>query len=176
MQLSNFELLFKFKTSSSNRQCILRDTSESSVGQVFLAVRDGGLLTLSETYSSWAVINSSFRVDDNEWHYALAKRTTSTSELYHSLDGKTFSLIGSVSHSGSPTSSTVRIGNESGPNPFLGQLDLNESYIKLNDKVWFDGTEKLNEVVDLSGCINKGGLTSAELQTVINKGYTLVLN
>lgn len=55
-------------------------------------------------------------------------------------------------------------------------LDLNHTYIKVNNKVWFDGTEKLNEVVDLSGCINKGGLTSADLQKVIDKGYTLLLN
>lgn len=54
--------------------------------------------------------------------------------------------------------------------------DLNHTYIKLNNKVWFDGTEKLNEVVDLSGCINKGGLTSADLQKIIDKGYTLLLN
>lgn len=59
---------------------------------------------------------------------------------------------------------------------FKGSIDLNKTYIKLNNKVWFDGTEKLNEVLDLSGCVNKGGLTSAELQTVIDKGYTLVLN
>ena len=59
---------------------------------------------------------------------------------------------------------------------FLGSIDLNETYIKVNNKVWFDGTEKLNEVVDLSGCINKGGLTSADLQKVIDKGYTLLLN
>ena len=59
---------------------------------------------------------------------------------------------------------------------FKGSINLNDTYIKINNKVWFDGTEKLNEVLDLSGCVNKGGLTSAELQTVIDKGYTLVLN
>ena len=59
---------------------------------------------------------------------------------------------------------------------FSGSINLKKTYIKVNNKVWFDGTEKLNEVLDLSGCVNKGGLTSDDLQKVIDKGYTLVLN
>lgn len=60
--------------------------------------------------------------------------------------------------------------------PFFGSIDLNETYIKVNNKVWFDGTEKLNEVLDLSACIYKNGLTTVDLNKVIDKGYTLVLN
>lgn len=104
--------------------------------------------------------------------------------MYQSLDGQNWTLLASKHD-------TYRMnGNDIGfitltnnPNDSSGNtnfyartIDLNGTYIKVNGKLWFDGTEKLNEVLDLSGCVNKGGLTSAELQTVIDKGYTLVLN
>lgn len=59
---------------------------------------------------------------------------------------------------------------------FKGSIDLNNTYIKINNKVWFDGTEKLDEVLDLSACIYKSGLTTEDLNKAIDKGYTLVLN
>lgn len=56
-----------------------------------------------------------------------------------------------------------------------GTIDFQNTYIVLNNKMWFDGTEKLNEVLDLRWCVNKGGLTQADLQIAIDKGYTVLI-
>ena len=69
------------------------------------------------------------------------------------------------------------IGNDSSYiTPFPGLIYISQSHIRVNDKIVFDGTEKLNEVFDISACVYKNGLSASDLQKVIDKGYTLVLN
>lgn len=132
---------------------------------------------------------SSIPRSEIEWRnatnlYINLQRSPLTDSVYNytfkaSLDGTNW-VSKTVTDETNFFGSIIRFGctNNSYGRGFQVQyaLDLNKTYIKVNGKLWFDGTEKLNEVVDLSGCINKGGIASADLQKVTDKGYTLLLN
>lgn len=137
---------------------------------------------------SWSILSANYPVtcDYNKWSYLWYEFTGTQYVIKFKQQGDASYTSVATKNSTDviyqdPASTGISLGADISSGSqwvsyFDGQIDLKETFFSINNKVWFDGTEKLNEVVDLSACVNKGELTSADLQTIIDKGYTLILN
>lgn len=137
---------------------------------------------------SWSILSANYPVtcDYNKWSYLWYEFTGTQYVIKFKQQGDASYTSVATKNSTDviyqdPASTGISLGADISSGSqwvsyFYGQIDLKETFFSINNKVWFDGTEKLNEVVDLSACVNKGELTSADLQTIIDKGYTLILN
>jgi len=155
---SSFEIVVKFKQSDISTRCKLFGTSSNSdhkMPAVQCNYNGNG-------YLGWAIPDSSGNSWQNEtnstavslsintWYWA--KLTCSSSFKYvlsYSTDGTNYTEL--LTYNGTQmyqnSSYNFCFGNDlygsSSCLPFLGEIDLNETYIKINDELWWEGTKYL---------------------------------
>ena len=132
-------------------------------------------------------INSSSTISTGTHYRLKAEYTGSEYNLYVSVDnGVTYTLEGTASISAPAVDTLVtRIGvyaNATDQN-FLGKVNLMNSYIYINDSIWWRGALKVNvplqayklnsTVTQNQGTFNKyGGVYTGSSYAYINSGYT----
>ncbi len=61
-------------------------------------------------------------------------------------------------------------------NSFLGSIDLNETYIKVNGKPFFRGTAAVTKTVSVVGCTGTADLTAEDKAIAEDKGWAITLS
>ena len=126
------------------------------------------------------------------WYWVKYTYDGTTVRLYSSTDGTNYTLrntIENVTITG--TGGVYQIGWGSSQDPtsiqyFSGSIDLNETYIKVNGKLWFghesalvpwfNGQPSMTKTIKITGTAGTSSLTSDEKAIVTNKGWTLQEN
>lgn len=106
-------------------------------------------LSLSTTQDSWSIceMTASSSIPQNSWVYIRARFTGSKYILETSLTGSSYSIVGEATSS-TPfvPNDTKQIGAGQTSIPYMrwfsGQIDLKESYIKINGTDWWRGVRK----------------------------------
>lgn len=113
-------------------------------------------LALSYNGTAWDVVGETtgqgtYTVQANTTYYLKLEYTGSAYKLYYSLDGETYIQDVNISSStpiyNSNTAFLLGIWNNSNyTEPFLGSIDLKESYININNQRWWTGAEVLCKI------------------------------
>ncbi len=147
-QATNVEFIIKFKhTGDFSRQNLFRRQR-----WFHLNVESSGTLRLLKYYTSsdYYTITGNTVLENDTWYWVKVVYNTSSTTMYLSTDGVTYTqeATGSSSSYYSDRNYTALIGSyampgESGDGSynFAGQIDLNETYMKLNNSLWFWGTD-----------------------------------
>lgn len=114
-------------------------------------------LLLTNSTNSWNVceINSgNTYLTIGDWYWIKVTclgwaSSKSDYNLYISTDGTNYSRVGGKLSTNSYTATALKnIGfchdNSNGDLNFKGEIDLSESYIKVNNNIWWEGTKELN--------------------------------
>lgn len=105
----------------------------------------GGLIkTEIGNGSSWGITvqQGVTTLQANSTYYIKYIYTGSSYAIYLSTDGSAFSLEKSISYSTAQSSHVIPLGRIIATtllNPFGGSIDLNGSYIKINNEIWWNG-------------------------------------
>ena len=148
---SPWELKLVFTTGANvaTQQCLVGDPSGVPYNGLYIFL-DNYTLTfgISSTGTSWDVANAvgTYTPLINTQYYVKLIFTGTSYDLYVSTDDETYENVGSV------TSSLIKVNNENflgyygygESSPFLGSIDTNESYIKVDGDVWQDISVKPN--------------------------------
>ena len=59
--------------------------------------------------------------------------------------------------------------------PFLGYIDLNNTYIKVNEVPWFTGKEAMTKTCSIVGATGTADLTQEDKNIILNKGWSLTV-
>ena len=123
----------------------------SSVGGAFVQIYNGKTnMALSSNGSSFDIVNDAggkTAIQLNARYYVKLMFTGSEYRMYLSTTGE---FNGEETLEASVTSSALiyqnntlfdRLGARNNSQPFLGSIDLNESYIKINGEYWWKGME-----------------------------------
>lgn len=62
-----------------------------------------------------------------------------------------------------------------GKDVFLGSIDLNHTYIKVNGVPWFRGTAAMTKTCDVRGCTGTADLTQTDKDIALDKGWSLTV-
>lgn len=153
-----WEMVFKIKldnsfSSSSPDSCIIgtnvvRKYSPRLVVWNNLQVA----LQFSNSTSSWNICNinsGSTYLAKNTWYWIKATYAAARYYLYISTDGVNYAQVGAQNSSTLLTSvPLVNIGycdeSDTGEMPFSGEIDLTESYIKVNNNIRWQGIKEIN--------------------------------
>jgi len=119
-------------------------------------------LQLGQTYIARAIINSSYI------------------SFYCGTSEDTLQLIGTKEREGGETFASperVYLGRawNSGA-PFEGSIDLNETYIKVNDVYWFRGQPAMTKTLSCVGATGTADLTAEDKDIALNKNWQLTLS
>lgn len=57
--------------------------------------------------------------------------------------------------------------------PFTGSIDLNNTYIKMNDVYWFRGQAAMTKTINVVGCTGTSSLTADDRAIVTDKGWSI---
>ena len=110
------------------------------------------------------------------WFWLKITYDGSTLKLYSSLDGITYTLRRteeSITMTG--TDGLFNIGYSYSTGYFDGEIDLNESHIKINGKAWFFGLPTMTKTCSVVGCSGTSSLTNEDKAIVTNKGWSLTI-
>jgi hypothetical protein len=77
---------------------------------------------------------------------------------------------------GSDSSGPLRIGSGTQYLPFNGSIDLNNTYIKVNDVYWFRGQPTMTKTLNCVGATGTADLTTEDKNIALNKGWSLTLS
>lgn len=96
------------------------------------------------TGSSWyGDVFGTTVLTNNVKYWVKLVRNTNGWYLYLSTDGIEYNLEGSRSWSGAPGNTNIYVGKVYDGLPFLGKsIDLSQSHIKINDKLWWQGVSR----------------------------------
>jgi len=121
---------------------------------------------------------SSANLVADSWYWFKYTYDGTTAKLYFSTDGinygaekasKTATISGNA---GLRTIGTRWSGDSS---YFDGELDLNETYIKVNAIPWFTGTVATTKTCDVRGCTGTADLTAEDKAIATDKGWSLTV-
>ena len=99
--------------------------------------------------------------------------------LYHSANGVNYTLdaqqawaqsMQTTSYVSSFGSATSDIGIGALDS---GSIDLNNTYIKINNILWFNGQVATTKSINITGCVGTSSLTNDDKAIVTNKGWTI---
>lgn len=169
---SNYLTLPEIFTPSSNTwEQVYKITTGSDVSTQQVFVGNGGAqyklmsgvqsgrfrLWLSSNNSTWDITDSagSYTVLSSTEYYIRLKFTGTSYTLEYSLNGNEDSYITDIAVSSSTlitNSNTLSFGvnkfSSGAVIPFLGSIDLTQSYIKINNKNWWHGTKAVESTKD----------------------------
>ena len=176
--INSFEIVIVLTTSSdvtTNQNYY--STSDSSINRCSLGLDQTHFRFFAGTSaSSWDIANAvtgTYTVLPNTKYYIKFTFNGSRYTMYYSLDGETFIENCYVDSSLLIGDYTPNIGcRQNGLSPFLGSIDLSESYIKVNNTNWWvptktqQGTTYNNIITmdydcnfDIIGSLNINGIT-----------------
>ena len=144
---NSWEMLFKIKTSSdiTTEQSWIGSSNKTNFTYPLWRLRNEYIcLYLSSDGSNWDISSKAqtFQVSANTWYWVKLKFTGSSYESYYSTNGIDYILAYSVSSTSIIYQNQLwNIGcnnwSEGEYLQWLGIIDLSESYIKINDKIWW---------------------------------------
>lgn len=148
MNDSNYEFLIKFTPNASmSYECYaLKYYNGSTVrGLGIHNNKFAWTIGYPNTSGHTGSIVSTFDVSIGTTYWLKGIYQNKIARLYYSLDGNNYTLIGSVDE----TNQTFKITKgfyfgateNSSYGVFDGSIDMNETYIKINNKLWFNGLE-----------------------------------
>ena len=144
------EIVCKFRYSANTNNAYIMSWQTNNLQRGFY-LSDTGKIRVY--WSNTSVAGTELRVFGNYTfnsdtdNYVKITKERNTLYLYYSTDGITYTLDNSATND---TLGTVTFGpyirfglnyNLSSGNVFSGQIDLNETYIKTNNKLWFNGQQ-----------------------------------
>ena len=147
---NNWEMVFKFTYAAPNGtywQALFANGGADVSSGVHLFLKEDNTLKLELTSnnSTWniGVLTGGTLVVGNTY-WAKAEFTGSAYNLYLSEDGSVYNLVASLESSTAINATAIQ--NIGSPNPYTGyynrgSIDLNSSYIKINNKDWWHGTK-----------------------------------
>ena len=144
--INSFEIVFKVTTSSDTT------TTEAVIGQVYTNIHTPQISGAGEiwvgfpTPSGWqgATIISSSIYAINTTYWIKMVYDGSYNKAYYSTDGETYTLASEVSNSnGIVWDEPMKIGLDQTFSPWLGSIDLNESYININGSRFWTGMQPI---------------------------------
>lgn len=117
----------------------------------------------------------------NTWYWLKLVKTDTTLSLYYSTDGINYNLDATATFDSMPSfsASFVRLGCGGGYNPAgptLGSIDLNETYIKVNDVYWFRGQPTMTKTLSCVGATGTANLTQEDKDIALNKGWSVTIS
>lgn len=140
-----WEKVFKFTTSEnvSTQQSIIGCTTASKGSIVQINATKFRLYVSSA--SSWDIasnVSGTYVVLPNTTYYIKLEFTGEAYNLYYSLDGKEYILDITVASTKVMSEDRVKIGDtQASAQYFLGAIDFNESYMSINNNVWWKGIQ-----------------------------------
>lgn len=152
--VTNFEIMNKVKFSSFSTTQYFFNTAPYY--SFLLGVDTSGKLSLhlSSNVSTWDVavaLTGSAILDLDTWYYIKSTYDGATYNIYLSKDNETWDLnisLASTSTAGVGTS-LGRIGHGWSDQPATHtSFDLSQSYIKINNKLWWNGVKAVETTVD----------------------------
>jgi hypothetical protein len=170
-----WEVVVKFTTGTNvTTEAMLLSANGNAYRHVHLFIKDSKLsVSLSSNGSSWnlGTIQSTNFLEVNKTYYAKVNFTGSDYNMYYSLDGDDYNLIGTITNStpiyANPLTQSIGLNKHSSGagSPFLGSIDLSQSYININGERWWSGDSytKVGSWID-NGVV--GSFTSANYLTV----------
>lgn len=103
-----------------------------------------------------------------------------TLSLYYWDNGWVFDKSSTNENAGIITvASYFRIGVSSNYNskyPLNGSIDLNETYIKVNDVYWFRGQPTMTKTLSCVGATGTADLTAEDKDIALNKGWSITIS
>ena len=132
-------------------------------------------------FQSGILIKSSIAITTTGWWTFKCVIENNTATLFLSNDGSTFINSGSVDISNMTTPSSfnrkVRIGVFAGGLAlFDGSVDLNNTYIKINDVYWFRGQPAMTKTLSCVGATGTADLTADDKDIALNKGWAITIS
>lgn len=143
---SNIEIVEKINKPSDKGSNSFTGTA-TRYGFGLVITNSGKLLLYIGNGSSWSISGSSGQVgtnilDNDTDYYIKIKISNSLFNVYISTDNINYTLDNSLDISALTTEHqyNLRLGMaRNTTNYFNGSIDLNETYIKINNKLWFNG-------------------------------------
>ena len=106
----------------------------------------------------------------NTTYWVRVEFTGSSYILSYSTDGTNFTVFDTI-QSSTPVKSSedIVIGVEQYNSPFQGTVDLNESWIEVNNEIFWEYPQAVIQTMNLYGCLDSADTSSAHTYT----GYSL---
>lgn len=122
-------------------------------------------------------IDSTTQLLANKDYWVKMKYDGSIMSLYLSEDGNTYNLENSQIISVISMSYLTYIGTQKTSGAiFNGSIDLNNTYIKVNDVYWFRGQPAMTKTLSCVGATGTADLTQSDKDIALNKGWSLTLS
>ena len=141
-----WEIVSKIYTTSSTEQGIFGNSSGTLWKTFVISIYKSPLnfaIALTSNGSSWDIANTrgTHTVVLNKWYWIKLKFTGFSYEFYYSEDGINWvldiNIQSSASLLNSNTNNVLGYNNYGSSYPFIGNIDLFETYIKIDNEYWF---------------------------------------
>jgi hypothetical protein len=135
---NNTEIVIKFTTGATiSNQLLL------NVGSNQLYISSSSHLTFKINYSGNKWLTGASLIQPNTTYYAKFINTSDGCSLYLSTDNINWILEGSTTNFHITSNSVIYIGSgNANYTSWSSSIDLNSTYIKVNNKLWFNGQEE----------------------------------
>lgn len=173
---NNFKQLFKIKTPNSfiAYAGLWQENTINYKSKIMFSNTGKIIVNLSSLGNSWDIadnIFSNLSLDTNKEYYIDFSYSDGYYTIKYSLDGETFNdLITPIeSNSVLRTAGSIIGYNSTNNVAFNGEIDLNNTYIKVNDVYWFRGQPTMTKTLSCVGCTgNQDKLTIVGSPTISN--------
>ena len=184
--IASYEVVLKWKTDSFNDGRLIGNYNGNIYSiQVEVPSSSENKMWWGHPSSdhNWQAINPNYIVTTNTWYWVkgVYDSTTSTVTVYMHKENEEYRNCGEFTVSGCGWSRGFEIGSDEGSGnlSYNTQIDLSESYIKINDEYYWKGTEVVAN--QLPGILDPeyndtGDETIYKLYDVETDGRYLVLN
>lgn len=96
---------------------------------------------ISKNGSSWVSLETNYVPNLNQYYWVKGTWNGSQIELFISEDGETFTSLGTKACTSCTWIEGIKVGDDANTSDwFDGSIDLNESYIDVNNERWWNGT------------------------------------
>ncbi len=148
----SWEIVVKafYIANSNNTQWLISPDSTAAFGNILFGINKSGKLYLliGSNNSSWDIANTTGNtvlISKTNYYFKM-EFTGNLYNLYYSTDGQTWINDLSISSSSiiyqeQGLALGLEVFNKGNDTYFLGNIDLTESYIKINDEVWWIGAK-----------------------------------
>jgi len=139
---NNIEMVFNFKTpssSSSVQQTIFFSYYNSNSETLGIRIMENGKIMLNVGVYGSVTYDTALALDTDYWMKCIITNTTASALI--STDGVNYTTFGTINNLAITDTQfkDVHIGNWGGIRAFQGSIGLNNTYIKVNDNLWFYG-------------------------------------
>lgn len=182
---NSWEMLFKIKsgTDITTEQSWIGSSNQTNFTYPLWRLQNGYVcLYLSSNGSSWDISsnNETFQMNANTWYWVKLKFTGLSYESYYSIDGINYTLAYSLESSVTIYQNqrwNIGVNNWTSNqyHPWLGEIDLAESYIKINNEIWWQPYREVYEetIVPIPGILDSSVTTDDWQQNQEYKLYQL---